>query len=50
MVEYVWIEGARDSYLQYRRDILKNKDWEAGVYCLERSMGSSWWEWLVGSR
>ena len=32
--EYVWIEGAQDSYLQERREILKNKDWEAGVDCL----------------
>ena len=28
----------------------KNKDWEASVDCLERAMGSSWWEWSVGSR
>ena len=42
--EYVWIEGAWDSYLQYRREIIKNKDGEDGVNCLERAMGSSWWD------
>ena len=26
----------------------KKKYWESGVDCLERAMGSSWWEWLVG--
>ena len=36
--EYVWIEGARDSHLQDRRGILKNKDWEADVDCLERAI------------
>ena len=42
------IEGSQYSYLQDRRELLKNKDWEDGVDCLERSMGSSWWEGLVG--
>ena len=46
--DYEWIEGTRDSYPQTRRELLKNKDWEDGVDCLERSMGSSWWEGLVG--
>ena len=32
--EYVRIEGARESYLQDRRDILNKKYWKAGVYCL----------------
>ena len=49
-IEYVWIKGSRNSYLQDRRDLLKNRVWEAGVYCLERAMGISWWEWSVGSR
>ena len=43
--EYVLIEEARDSYLQDRREILKNNDWEAGVNCLELDMGIPWWEW-----
>ena len=43
--DYVWIEGACDSYLQEIRELLKNKVWEAGVNYLERAMGSSWWEW-----
>ena len=46
----MWIEGACDSYLQDRREILKNKDWEDGVDLLERAMRSSWWEWSLGSR
>ena len=48
--EYVCIEGAQDAYLKYRRTLLKKNDWEAGVDCLERAMGSTSWEWLVGSR
>ena len=47
---YLWIEEELDSYLQDRREILKNKDWEFGVDCLERAMGSSWSEWLLVSR
>ena len=43
--EYAWIEGARYSYLQDRREIQNNNYWEDGVDCLERAMGSSWWEW-----
>ena len=46
----MWIEVARNSYLQDRIEILKNKYWETGADCLERAIGSSWWEWLVGSR
>ena len=42
--------GARYSYLQDISKLLKNKDREDGVYCLEWAMGSSWWEWSVGSR
>ena len=41
--EYVWIDSACYSYLQGRRGVLKNKDLEAGVDCLEQVMGSSWW-------
>ena len=48
--EYVQIEGAREAYLHNRRDLLKNKDWEAGVDCLEWAMGSLWWEWSFGYR
>ena len=48
--EYVWIEGSHDTYLQYRRYMTKNKDWEASVVFLEQAMGSSCWEWSVGSR
>ena len=29
--EYVWIEGSRGAYLQIRRELLNNKDLEAGV-------------------
>ena len=46
----MWIEGAQHSYIQYIREMLKNKYWEADVDSLERYMGSSWWEWLVGPR
>ena len=46
--EYVWIGGARYAYIQKIREILKNKEWEAGVDCLERAIGSSLWEWVVG--
>ena len=42
-VEYVWIEGGRNAHLQNRRELLNNKDWEAGIHCLESEMGSSWW-------
>ena len=48
--EYVWTEVAQDAYPQDRRELLNNKDWEAGVEFLEREMRSSWWEWLVRSR
>ena len=40
----MWIEVAQDSYLQDRRELLRNKDLEAGVDCLELYMVSSWWE------
>ena len=46
----MWTEVAQDAYLQDRRELLNNKDWEAGVEFLEREMRSSWWEWLVRSR
>ena len=46
----MWHDGEQESYLQDIRKLLKNKDWEAGVDCLGRAMGSSWWEWSVGSR
>ena len=49
-VEYVWIEVARESYLQDRQELTKNKDWEAGVDCLEQAMGISWLECSLGSR
>ena len=29
--EYVCFEGTRDPYLQYRKELMKNKDCEAGV-------------------
>ena len=48
--EYVWIDGEQDSYIQDRREILKRKYWGDSVNFLERAMGSSWWEWSVGSR
>ena len=33
--EYVWIDEARASYLQDKREVLKNKDWKDGFNCLE---------------
>ena len=30
----MWIEGARESYLQERCEIMNNKDLEASVDCL----------------
>ena len=32
--DYLWIEVARNVYLQDRWELLKNKDWEAGVNCV----------------
>ena len=48
--DYLWIEGAQDSYLQDKRKLIKNRDWDAGLDCLKRDMGNSWWEWSVVSR
>ena len=42
--EYACIDGAREEYLQDRRELLSNKEWEASVDCLEQAMGSSWGE------
>ena len=42
--EYVWIQGAQESYLQNRRGVVKNRYWEAGMDFLEWAMVRSWWE------
>ena len=46
----MWVDESRGKYRDATKFLMINKDWREGGDCLEQTIGSTWWEWMEGSR